>query len=67
MRRTTLATLVLLAADAAAFAQAPAAGGPPLPKTPDQPATLLYYAVVGVLLIATVAVSVMPSKRGHLD
>lgn len=66
MRRTTLATLVLLAADAAALAQAPA-GGPPLPRTPDQPATLLYYAVVGALLIATVAVSVMPSKRGHLD
>ncbi len=66
MRRTTLATLIVFAANAAALAQAPA-GGPPLPKTPDQPATLLYYAVVGVLLLATVAVSVMPSKRGHLD
>lgn len=65
MRRITLALLTLAPA-AAAMAQANS-GRPPLAKTPDQPATLLYYAVVGVLLLATVGVSVMPSKRGHQD
>ncbi len=39
----------------------------PVPTTAESPNLIIYYAVIAVLLIVTFVVSVMPSKRTHLD
>ncbi len=64
-RERMLGALIgLVATAASATAQAPT---PPVPKQADTPQVWLYYLVIAVLLAATVIVSVIPSKRGHLD
>lgn len=40
---------------------------PPAPKNTDSPSFVLTYVIIGALVVATVMVSVMPSKRGHKD
>lgn len=40
---------------------------PPTPNRADSPPTPLYYGVIVVLAGATVALAIMPSKRGHQD
>jgi hypothetical protein len=39
----------------------------PAPTQAESPSVVIYYAVIAVLLIVTVVISVMPSKRTHLD
>lgn len=40
---------------------------PPTPNRADSPPMPLYYGVVVVLAAATIALAIMPSKRGHQD
>jgi hypothetical protein len=54
-----------LFATAEAFAQRGV--GPPRPEKADEPPVFLYYGVLLLLGILTIAVSLIPSKRGHLD
>ncbi len=58
------AALGLFATVSSALAQAPT---PPVPKQADTPQVWLYYLVIAVLLGLTIVVSIIPSKRGHLD
>jgi hypothetical protein len=65
-RRMVVMGLALAGLMASAVAQT-AAGGPPLPRGADKPPVWIYYLVILVLAGLTVVVSIMPSKRGHLD
>lgn len=53
-----------LAVGGAALAQQ---AGPPTPKGADDPPAILYNGVLILLLLATLGVSLLPSKRGHQD
>ena len=59
-----LVPLLVLAAPAIAWAQDNA---PPDPSLKRFPARIVGYLVIAVLLAIVVAVSLMPSKRGHQD
>lgn len=75
--RTTLAAAVLagsltLAAPQGALAQAaqPTQGQslrPPRPTQPNKPPVIRNFLVAGVVVIAIVAATVIPAKRGHQD
>ncbi|MGP1310300.1 MAG: hypothetical protein ACTS27_08900 [Phycisphaerales bacterium] len=66
LRRLGVAAFSLgVFAAAQAFAQS--ATGPPRPTQPDDPPTFIYYGVFAVLALLTIGVSLIPSKRGHLD
>ncbi len=58
------ALCLVLGAGAAALAQQ---AGPPAPKAADDPPAILYNGVLILLLLATLGVSLLPSKRGHQD
>lgn len=62
-RQTFVALLGLVVCGAAALAQQ----APPRPQGEPSSPTWLYYIVLGLLAAATIAASVIPSKRGHLD
>ena len=61
------AAMFCLGLFAAAEAFAQQGTGPPRPQRPDEPPTFIYYATFGVLALLTIGVSLIPSKRGHLD
>lgn len=63
-KRLPASVCLFALAASSAWAQAPT---PPTPKQVDNPSTWLYYLIIAVLLGATIVVSVLPSKRGHLD
>lgn len=48
-------------------AEAAAAVRPPTPQQVDSPPLWLYYLILIVLTGATVALSILPSKRSHQD
>lgn len=61
------ATMFCLGLFAAAEAFAQQGTGPPRPQRPDEPPTFIYYGAFAVLTLLTIGVSIIPSKRGHLD
>jgi hypothetical protein len=61
------AAMFCLGLFAAAEAFAQRGIGPPRPEKPDEPPVYLYYGVLLVLGLLTIGVSLIPSKRGHLD
>ncbi len=61
------AAMFCLGLFAAAEAFAQRGVGPPRPEKPDEPPVFLYYGVLVVLALLTIGVSLIPSKRGHLD
>lgn len=75
--RTSLATAILagslmlaLPADAsaqAAGASQPQQVTPPRPQQPNKPPVIKNFLVAGVVVIAIVAATVIPAKRGHQD
>ena len=56
-------TLVMLVPTAVAFAQT----APPQPSLKRSPPVWIGYLVMFVLAVLVVAVSLLPSKRGHQD
>lgn len=61
------AAMFCLGIFAAAEAFAQSGTGPPRPQRPDEPPTFIYYGAFVVLALLTIGVSLIPSKRGHLD
>jgi hypothetical protein len=62
-----VALVMASAAGSAARAQSGANALPPAPRTTDRPPVVLHYAVAFLLAGGVVALSIMPSKRGHQD
>ncbi len=65
--RRLFAAMFCLGLFAAAEAFAQSGTGPPRPQKADEPPTFIYYGTFAVLALLTIGVSLIPSKRGHLD
>jgi hypothetical protein len=65
----TLALPLLIAGAGEALAQRGGDAGlrPPVPERPDNPPRWLHYGVIAILGAATIAIAILPSKRGHQD